>query len=159
ELEAIDRLLQQLAEAAKTAQIGVFDMEALAEFAEPGDLEHLSALQQQVQDYLREMAERQGLEQGKQGGFHLTPRAYRLFQERLLGRIFSQLQESRTGRHQGPVIGEGATETQQTKPYEFGDSVTHMDVPSSMVNAMLRAGPGLPIRMKPEDIQIHRTRN
>ena len=43
---------------------------------------------------------------------------------------------------------------QQTKPYEFGDSVTHMDIPASLVNAMLRDGPGLPVRLKPEDIEI-----
>ncbi len=66
---------------------------------------------------------------------------------------------SRTGRHQGPIQGDGAVETQRTKPYEFGDAVSHMDIPASMVNAMLRAGPHLPIRMKPEDIEIHRTRN
>ncbi|MFL5242816.1 MAG: hypothetical protein ACJ8FY_11965 [Gemmataceae bacterium] len=159
ELEAIDRLLEQLKEAAKTAQIGIIDMELLAEFAEPGDIEQLSALQQQIQDYLREAAERQGLEQGKRGGFQMTPKAYRLFQSRLLSEIFSQLQASRSGRHQGPIIGEGATEMQQTKPYEFGDSVTHMDIPATMVNAMLRNGSGLPIRLKPEDIEIHRTRN
>jgi hypothetical protein len=57
------------------------------------------------------------------------------------------------------VIGEGATEMQQTKPYEFGDSVTHMDMPASLVNAMLRNGPGLPVRMAAEDIVIHKTRN
>jgi uncharacterized protein with von Willebrand factor type A (vWA) domain len=159
ELEKIDELLKQLREAMKTAQIGVIDMETLAEFAEPGDVEQLSALQQQIQDYLREMAERQGLEQGKRGGFQMTPRAMRLFQSRLLERIFSQLQTSRSGRHQGPVVGEGATELQATKPYEFGDSVTHMDVPASLVNAMLRGGATLPLRMKPEDIVIHRTRN
>jgi uncharacterized protein with von Willebrand factor type A (vWA) domain len=33
-----------------------------------------------------------------------------------------------------------------------------MDIPASMVNALLRSGPGLPVRMKPDDIQIHRTR-
>src|SRR5207253_3495305 len=57
------------------------------------------------------------------------------------------------------IVGEGATEMQQTKPYEFGDSVTHMDIPASLVNAMLRNGPGLPMRLKPDDIEIHRTRN
>ncbi len=159
ELEKIDELLKQLEEAAKTGQIGVIDMEALAEFAEPGDIDQLSALQQQIQDLLRELAERQGLEQGKRGGFQMTPKAYRLFQSKLLSRIFSEIVESRSGRHLGPVVGEGATEMQRTKPYEFGDSVTHMDIPASMVNALLRDGPGLPVRMKPEDIEIHRTRN
>src|SRR5262249_9542594 len=76
-----------------------------------------------------------------------------------LTHIFEALQASRSGRHQGPVVGEGATELQKTKPYEFGDSVTHMDIPGSMVNAMLRNGPGLPVRLKPDDIIIHRTRN
>lgn len=159
ELEKIDELLKQLQEAMKTAQIGVIDMDLLAEFAEPGDVEQLSALQQQIQDYLREAAERQGLEQGKRGGFQMTPKAMRLFQGKLLERIFSQMAESRTGRHANVVVGEGATELQATKAYEFGDSVTNMDIPQSLVNAMLRDGASLPVRMKGEDIVIHRTRN
>jgi len=158
ELEMIDRLLKQLEEAMKNGQIGVIDVEELSEFMAPGDLEQLSALQQQIQDYLRELAEQQGMEQGRHG-FQMTPKAYRIFQSRLLTQIFDQLQASRSGRHQGPIVGEGATEMQKTKPYEFGDSVAHMDMPTSMVNAMLREGPGLPVRLKPEDIEIHETRN
>ena len=34
-----------------------------------------------------------------------------------------------------------------------------MDMPGSLINAMIRGGPGLPMRLKPEDIEIHRTRN
>ena len=158
ELEAIDRLLEQLKKTAETGQVGIIDMQALAEYAEPGDMERLSALQQYIQDYLRELAERQGLEK-TEGGYRLTPKAFRLFQSRLLQEIFSDLQAARSGRHTGPIIGEGATETQQTKAYEFGDSLTHMDISASMVNAMIRDGPGVPVRMKPEDIEIHKTRN
>jgi uncharacterized protein with von Willebrand factor type A (vWA) domain len=159
ELEMIDKLLKQLEEAMKTAQIGVIDLEELAQFAEPGDIEQLGELQQQVQEYLRQMAEQQGLEEAERGGFQMTPKAYRLFQSKLLTRIFEQLQASRSGRHQGPVVGEGATEVQHTRPYEFGDSVTHMDIPASFTNALLRNGPGLPVRMKAEDIVVHPTRN
>lgn len=158
ELEQIDQLLKQLEEAARTAQIGIIDMEQLAEYAEPGDMERLAALQEQIDNYIRELAERQGLERGKRG-FQLTPKAYRLFQGKLLEQIFSQLQASRTGQHQGPVVGEGAVELQHTKPYEFGDSVANMDIPASFTNAMIRGGAKLPVRLKPEDIEIHRTRN
>ncbi|HUY93195.1 MAG TPA: hypothetical protein VMV10_30985 [Pirellulales bacterium] len=158
ELEEIDRLLKQLEEAARTAQIGVIDLDQLAEYAEPGDMEQLAALQEQIDNYIRELAERQGLERGKRG-FQLTPKAYRLFQGKLLEQIFSQLQASRTGRHQGPIVGEGAVELQHTKPYEFGDSVANMDIPASLTNAMLRGGVQLPLRLKTEDIEIHRTRN
>jgi uncharacterized protein with von Willebrand factor type A (vWA) domain len=166
ELEMIDALLEQLREARKTAQIGLIDMEALAEFAEPGDVEQLSALQQQVQDYLREEAKRQGLEQTADG-FQLTPQAFRLFQGRLLEQIFSELDAARHGRHSGPITGDGAVEIQRTKPYEFGDSVTHMEVPQSMINAMVRdrskasrhQGIEGRLRLTPDDIEIHHTRN
>lgn len=158
ELEKIDELLKQLEEARETAQIAIIDMDALAEFTDSADMETLSEIQKQVRDLLREMADQQGLEFSK-GQFRLTPKAYRLFQSRILERIFSQLQASRTGRHSGPIIGEGAVETQETKSYEFGDSVTNMDLTQSFTNAILRDGPGLPIRLKPDDLVIHKTRN
>ena len=180
ELQRIDELIKQLEEARETAQIGVIDMEALAEFAEPGDVDQLSALQQQVQDYLREMAEQQGLEQSN-GQFRVTPKAYRIFQAKLIEKLFSELQPSRSGRHQGPTVGEGAVETQRTKQYEFGDSVTHLDIPGTFINALIRqaghaakaeAGgqkaeggtnrshiPPPALRLHPDDIQVHTTRN
>jgi uncharacterized protein with von Willebrand factor type A (vWA) domain len=158
ELERIDELICQLEEARKTAQIGLIDMEALAEFAEPGDIDQLSALQQQIQDYLREMAEQQGLEQ-RGGSFQLTPKAYRIFQAKLLDKLFSQLAPSRTGRHQNNVVGEGAVELQSTNSYEFGDSIANLDVAGSFINALVRQGPGTPVRLGQEDLVIHRTRN
>jgi uncharacterized protein with von Willebrand factor type A (vWA) domain len=158
ELERIDELLKQLEEARKTARIGIIDMELLAEFAEPGDVEQLGALQQQIQDYLRELAEQQGLEQ-RAGSFRLTPKAYRLFQNKLLERLFQEMAPSRTGRHRGPAVGEGAVELQVTKQYEFGDSIANLDIPGTFVNALLRNGPGVPVRFSARDIQVHRTRN
>lgn len=159
ELEKIDKLIEQLEEAMKTAQIAIIDMDALAEFTEPGDLSKLEELQRTAENMLREMAEQQGLEQQANGQFQLTPHAYRIFQSRLLERIFSHLQESRTGRHQGPVVGEGAVETQRSKPYEFGDSLTHMDIPQTLINAMLRQGTERPLRLTTDDIVVQRTRN
>ncbi len=158
ELEKIDQLLKQLEEAKENAQIGLIDLDLLEQFTEPGDMEKLAELQRMVENYVREMAERQGLERDGRA-FRLTPQAYRIFQSRLLERIFSHLQASRSGRHQGPVVGEGAVELQATKEYEFGDSLTNMDIPQSFVNALLRTGGGLPIRIAQEDIVIHKTRN
>jgi uncharacterized protein with von Willebrand factor type A (vWA) domain len=158
ELEEIDRLLKQLEEAAKTAQIGIIDMESLAEFAEQGDMEKLNELARMVEKLLKELAEQHGLEKTAQG-YRLTPKAFRLFQGRLLERIFSNLEASRTGRHQGPIQGEGAVELQQVKEYEFGDSLANMDIPGTLINAMLRNPPGEPLRLHSDDILVHRTRN
>jgi uncharacterized protein with von Willebrand factor type A (vWA) domain len=158
ELEEIDKLLNQLQEAKKTAQLAIIDMEELAKYAEPGDIEGLQALQQQLEDYIREQAEKQGLENDGSGKYRLTPKALRLFQSKVLTKIFADLQASRTGRHPDAVSGEGAVESPKTKEYEFGDSVAQMDIPASIINALLRNGPGLPVKMQPDDIVIHRTR-
>jgi len=159
ELEKIDELLRQLEEAAKNAQLALIDMEMLSEFAQPGDMEQLEEMRRQVENLMREQAERQGLESDKQGGFRLTPKAYKIFQGRLLSRIFSQLQASRSGRHEGNVVGEGAVELQQTKPYEFGDSVANLDITQSVINAMLRQGTDEPLRLHSRDLVVHKTRN
>jgi len=187
ELETIDRLLEQLREAMKNAQIAVIDLEELGRFVEEADVEQLRGLQEQIEDYMREQAEAQGLEMTREG-YRLTPKAYRIAQSKLLERIFSELEASCTGRHTGPVTGEGAVETPKTQPYEFGDSLTHMDISSSFVNAMIReageradrseprapargrgphqdgcgaAAPTAPprVRLAPEDIEVHATRN
>ncbi|MEL6895428.1 MAG: hypothetical protein AAFP90_04925 [Planctomycetota bacterium] len=165
ELDKIEELLRQLEEAAETAQIGIIDMDMLGEFAPAADMKDLEEVRQQIENMVREQAERQGLQKdGKTGQFQMTPQAYRIFQGRLLQRIFSQLSPSKSGRHEGDVVGEGAVELQQTKPYEFGDSVANIDLTQTMINTMIRRagenpGSKAPLRLHGDDIVIHKTRN
>lgn len=159
ELETIDKLLQQFKDAEKTAQVGIIDLQELSDFVDSADVEALRALQQQVEDYIREEAKRQGLDRDSiKDKFQMSPKAFKLFQSKVLATIFNELQASRTGRHAVSIEGEGATESPRTKPYEFGDSVAHMDVPGSFVNALLR-DPSTPVRLKPDDILVHKTRH
>lgn len=164
-LEEIERLLAQLEEARQNARVVLIDMEALGQYVESGELDELDRLRQQVQAAIEEAAARQGIEKGKRG-YELTPKAMRMFQGRLLEKIFADLAPSRTGRHQGTIPGDGAVELVATRPYDFGDSVAHMDIPGSLVNAMLRqAGEsggeslGRGLRLDGRDIEIHKTRN
>jgi len=178
ELATIDRLLEQLREASKTAQLAIIDMDQLAEFAEDEnraeEMQKLNELQRQIEEFVRSEAERQGLEKTKDG-FKLSPRAMALVRGRLLAEIFSDLQAARSGRHDGAILGEGAAETAKTKAYEFGDSLASMDVAGSFVNALVRArsgrktdgtsegrpGAGSSVFEFPsgDDLLIHRTRN
>lgn len=171
ELETIDRLLKQIAEAEKNARVYVIDQEALRRFADEEQLEGLREAQKRIEELLRRQAEEQGLLE-EQGELRLSPKAYRLFQGRLLEQIFSELHAARSGRHHVVLAGDGAVELQRTKPYEFGDSLGSMDVTATLLNALLRersepaagaaregGGPMLPVRLRPGDIEIHLTRN
>lgn len=159
ELEEIDELLKQLEEAEKTAQVGIIDMEALSKYAEPGDMQQLEELRNQIENYVRELAERQGLDRKPDGGYRLTPKAYKIFQAKLLERIFSDLQATRSGRHMGRIVGDGAVELPSTKAYEFGDSIANLDTTQSVINALLRDPTASPIRLKSSDLEVHKTRN
>lgn len=167
ELETIDRLLKQLEEAERDARVYLIDMDALSRFADEEQVAGLDRVRQQIEELLRRQAERQGLLDA-QGDLQLTPRAYKVFQGKLLDRIFGELQAARSGRHQVNVSGDGAVELQRTKPYEFGDSLANMDVANSLLNALLREAtssevpPAMQrgrVRLKPGDIEIHLTRN
>ncbi len=158
ELERIDKLLKQLEEAAKTAQIAIIDLEELSQFVDSQDMQQLEELQRIIDNYMKEAAAQQGL-LNEGGKFQLTPQAYRVFQGKLLERIFSHLQPGRTGRHDARIIGEGAVELPATKPYEFGDSVTQLDIPQSFVNALIRSGGQSPLRLHSDDLVVHKTKN
>lgn len=158
ELQQLDELLKQLEEAQETAQLAIIDLDQLSEFTDPQSVEDLRGFQEQVQEYLKNLMEGQGLAD-QRGRVQLTSKAYKVFQGRLLERIFSDLQASRSGRHQHAVEGEGVTELPQTRPWQFGDSITEMDIPTTMINAMLRQGSERPLRLRSDDIEIHRTKN
>ncbi|HBE68122.1 MAG TPA: hypothetical protein DDW52_08230 [Planctomycetaceae bacterium] len=159
ELDTIEELLQQLEEAAKTAQIGMIDMDKLSQFASPQDMSDLDELKQQIENIVREQAERQGLDRDPSGAFRLTPQAYKVFQGKLLSRIFSNLQAGRSGRHGGRIEGDGSVELPQTRPYEFGDSLASIDTTQTVINALLKRPDDSPVRLRSEDIEVHRTRN
>ncbi|HLP83969.1 MAG TPA: VWA domain-containing protein, partial [Phycisphaerales bacterium] len=66
------------------------------------------------------------------------------------------------GRHSGAITGDGVVEIEKTKPYEFGDSATNVDVVGSVLNASARHAQregNEPWRASLDDLQIHLTRN
>lgn len=158
ELEKIDELLKQLEEAEKTGQIGLIDLDELQDFVQEGDPGALDQIRDYLDQVIEQMAEREGLERAK-GGWRLSPKAMRLYQSRLLAKIFSQLQASRTGRHSATPLGEGVAELPTTRAYQFGDSVATMDWTQSLTNALIRQRDQRPLRLLPEDMQLHRTQN
>lgn len=179
ELETIDRLLDQLREALKNAKIAKVDLDALRRFVDDADVDQLRDFGRRIAEHIREQAELQGLERSE-AGYRMTPRALRVFQGKLLREVFASLEASRSGRHRGPIVGEGAVELPKTRPYAFGDSAAHLDVAGTMVNVAVgkatkrrsdEATEGLPgsepsvapslrhFVASPSDLSIHETRN
>ncbi len=167
ELEEIERLLEQLRQARKEAKPAIIDMEALGRIAPEESMQDLRDAQRRVNELLQRLAEEAGLARTPEGGWSVSPKAMRLYQRSLLSEIFNDLSAARTGRHAGVETPDGVVELPSTRAYEFGDSPAAMDIPQSLINAMLRESaaspgvpraPGTPIRMRSDDMVVHRTR-
>ncbi|MBX3395106.1 MAG: hypothetical protein KF841_07025 [Phycisphaerae bacterium] len=164
ELETIDRLIEQLKDAAKNAKVYLIDLDELSRFVDEKRISDMQQLQQQVQSLLEHLARQQGLQQ-EGGKYTISPKAFKLFQGRLLDHIFSDLQAAKFGRHRVEISGNGAVETQRTKPYEFGDSLANLDVVQTVINAQIRESMSDPLtgraalRILSKDMEIHVTRN
>ena len=56
-------------------------------------------------------------------------------------------------------MGDGSVELPSTKQYEFGDSIANLDTTQSIVNAMLKRPDERPIRLRSDDMEVHKTKN
>ena len=132
--------------------------------------EALSAMQHVEQDsehsdMLDELL-REGLLEKIKGRFRLTPRAVNAMQRKALMEIFTHLQRGRREGHDSPETGATGDRLEGTRPYEFGDPVSEIDMAASLRNTIRRhgsaitrrAGEGgppslLPLRLEERDLE------
>lgn len=117
--------------------------------------EEARRMTEQMQEMTR-MLEEAGLIQRRGKDWELTARAIRKIGERALQDIFGKLHEDAVGDHALDHRGFGVERLEETKPYEYGDQF-FIDPPRTVMNALLREGPGTPVAMKLDDFEIYRT--
>lgn len=85
----------------------------------------------------------------------LSAKGLHRMEERALLEIFDSLKAGASGTHPTAQRGSSAETLEETKPYEFGDPVSHLDLFTTFRNALRRTGPQLPIRVEEEDFEVH----
>ena len=100
--------------------------------------------------------EEAGFIRRKGQGWELTPQAIRKIGDKALTDIFNRIRGGDLGDHNREKSGVGVELTDETKKWEFGDPL-HLNTLKTVSNAVLREGPGTPVRIKPEDFEIDRT--
>lgn len=114
----------------------------------PMDDEHRQWLDQLLKDG---MLEKIGAK------WRLTPRAVSSMQRKALMEVFRGLRNGGGSGHETTEIGPGGERTDGTKRYEYGDPISEVDVGETLRNAVVRGGPGLPIRVHEDDFELHRS--
>ena len=111
------------------------------------DLDQLRALTRALEEagYLHRDGDR----------LELTARAARKLGTQALAEIFGRLRRDTLGGHQLPAPGRGGEPGDETKQLEHGDPFV-VDLNRTLFNAMVRNGPGTPVRMTAADFEVHR---
>ncbi|MSQ14291.1 MAG: VWA domain-containing protein [Dehalococcoidia bacterium] len=89
-------------------------------------------------------------------GYELTPLGMRKIGQQALGDIFERIKKDKYGGHNTKRHGLGLEVAEDSKTYEYGDAFL-LDLKKTVLNAVGRAGPGIPVRLIPSDFEVHRT--
>ncbi len=152
---ALEELEAQLAEAREKGNLFGVDDEKLRAVMGEEEYQKFIGAREEMMEKLKEAFEETGQVKEEDGIFKLTPAAARKVGERTLRHLFSELKMDGIGAHVAQKEGDGPIEKQTTRPYEYGDSITHLDLPASMINSLIREGGGFPIKLKTEDMEVH----
>lgn len=107
-------------------------------------------------DELRRQLEKAGVVSGDKGNMRLTPLGERQIRRSSLEQIFGGLKREGLGQHRSAKSGGDGEPLETTRPYQFGDSLTKLDMLASVSNAMRRGGID-DISVREEDLEIYET--
>ncbi|MDP2660352.1 MAG: VWA domain-containing protein [Dehalococcoidia bacterium] len=151
QLQDMDQLEQQLAQAQRSSNLDGVDQEKMAEIMGDDARRQLEELKN-----LEKLLEDAGYVQRRGNALELTPKGARKIGQKALREIFQQLKRDRVGKHESPVRGVGGERSEETKRYEFGDPFL-VDLERTLMNALTREGAGSPLAVRAEDFEVYRT--
>jgi Ca-activated chloride channel family protein len=144
-LFGFDRLLEFLLQHGEQALKAMQQM-----MNDPKESEHSELLEQLLKDGM--------LEKDGQGRLRITPRLVGRMQQKALMEVFSHLRQGQREGHEKITSGVGGERMDGTKPYQYGDPVSELDLHKTLGNALTRHGlptSGSKIKFDEHDFELH----
>src|SRR3954449_12626454 len=126
----------------------LFNFDQLMSFIMQHGEQALKAIQQMLNDksnpeqsdMLQQLLEQGMLDKDGKGKLKLTPRAVGRMQRKALMEVFANLREGQREGHEKVTPGIGGERIDGTKPYQYGDPVSELDLHTTLHNALSRHG-------------------
>src|SRR5215217_5293720 len=154
----------------------LFGLNQLMDFIMQYGEQALKAIEQMMKDpnneaqseLLEQLLKDGMLDKDGKGKLRLTPRAVSKMQRKALMEVFANLRRGNREGHEKVTPGQGGERIEGTKPYQYGDPVSELDLHQTLHNALTRHGlpsspgiavPGSPGRAKikfdEHDFELH----
>jgi uncharacterized protein with von Willebrand factor type A (vWA) domain len=148
ELQSMDELERQIQQVTRRGDIDGLDLDAVESLVDEDARRDLERLQR-----IARMLEEAGYVQRNGERLELTPQGIRKIAQKALKEVFHHMMKDRLGRHDLYTRGRAGDISGSTKPFEFGDPFD-LALGKTIANAVVRNGPGTPVRMIPQDFEL-----
>jgi uncharacterized protein with von Willebrand factor type A (vWA) domain len=126
----------------------LFGFDQLMQFIMQHGEQAMKALEKMMQDpdneaqseLLEQLLQDGMLDKDGKGKLRLTPRAITKMQRKALMEVFANLRSGQREGHEKVTPGLGGERIEGTKPYEYGDPVSELDLHTTIHNALSRHG-------------------
>ena len=148
----------------------LFGFDQLMDFIMQHGEQALKAIEQMMKDpknqeqseMLEQLLKDGMLDKDGKGKLQITPRAVNKMQRKALMEIFANLRMGQRDGHEKVTAGQNGERIEGTKPYQYGDPVSELDLHATIHNALARhglpkdAGPGrAKIKFDDRDFELH----
>lgn len=120
-------------------------------------LRRLDELQPEQSDVLDLLIREGFVEVDESNRFRVTPKGIRRVEEKALHDLFQVFQRDAMGKHETGMRGPGQIKHEDSRPYQYGDSLANLNLHESLRNALIRQGGGTPIRFQHDDFVAYDT--
>jgi Ca-activated chloride channel family protein len=120
-------------------------------------LDYLDQWEEEHPDVVDMLIKRGYVEKDSEGKYYVTPKGIRRVESKALEDLFQIARKDKLGKHETEFRGAGQTVHDESKPYEFGDPVSNLNMHETLKNALVRQGGGSPVHISEEDLVVYDT--
>jgi Ca-activated chloride channel homolog len=120
-------------------------------------LDYLDQWEEEHPDVVDMLIKRGYVEKDSEGKYYVTPKGIRRVESKALEDLFQIARKDKLGKHETEFRGAGQTVHEESKPYEFGDPVSNLNMHETLKNALVRQGGGSPVHISEEDLVVYDT--
>jgi Ca-activated chloride channel family protein len=120
-------------------------------------LDYLDQWEEEHPDVVDMLIKRGYVEKDSEGKYYVTPKGIRRVESKALEDLFQIARKDKLGKHETDFRGAGQTVHDESKPYEFGDPVSNLNMHETLKNALVRQGGGSPVHISEEDLVVYDT--
>lgn len=120
-------------------------------------LDNLNDWEQEHPDVIDMLVKQGYVEKDSEGKYRITPRGIRRTETKALEQLFDVRGRGSLGRHDTDFRGAGQIQHDDSRPYQYGDPVSNLNLHETLRNAIQRQSGGPPIRITEDDLVVHET--